>query len=263
MICLISGLTVGLQVSPSICRHLTAVWGKYVLPDSTIPEYDFSIFVMEESQLRVKCDTLNGSGFCFRPEGTDIPVLIRVNGRHADLYIADGRFAVCAVHYASMTVFSGKRLGVHGVTALVGDQLVLFSARSGVGKTTFTGILQREFGAAIINGDYAYLSLQPDGTVMFEPSPFCGSSGICRNHRLSLDRIVFLERGTPYAWQELAARDACGHLFNNCFIPAYDPIRKNQSIDLALSIVQNVPMCKYTFLSTTEAARQFVEKLFK
>ena len=84
---------------------------------------------------------------------------------------------------------------MHGVVVGVDGRAVLFTAPSGVGKTTHARLwLENIEGSFIINGDKPILRIA-GGTVTAYGTPWAGKEGINTNIGLPLSAIVFLDRG--------------------------------------------------------------------
>lgn len=167
------------------------------------------------------------------------------------------RVIYTGVHYAMMHSLAGQAIGFHGVTMLCGDQVIILSAPSGTGKTTLATLLEKHCGGLVINGDFALLHPDLKEGVIFEPTPFCGTSGRCANYRLRVNRIVFLEQGRGNAYRSLSPREGCTRLLSNCFVPEWDAERTSAVQETALKIIEHVPMGLYSFEPTQEAAELF------
>ncbi len=152
---------------------------------------------------------------------------------------------------------AGEAFGLHGVTVICQDKVIILSAPSGTGKSTLGNLLHQFCDAAIVNGDFALLTPEADGKLMFEPTPFCGTSGICHNYRLKVDRIVFLEQAKENTFSELAPRQALTRLLSNVFVPTWDGERALAVQQNALQAVKMVPMNVFAFEPTQEAAEMF------
>ena len=97
-------------------------------------------------------------------------------------------FNRAAIKYGIMLVHS---------SALVYDGgAYLFSADSGVGKSTHTKLWLKAFGdkVHIMNDDKPVVRLYDDHAVAFG-TPFDGGSGIAHNENYPLKAIIFVERG--------------------------------------------------------------------
>ena len=162
-----------------------------------------------------------------------------------------------ALQHAVMMACAESCVGVHGVTMIHGDQAIILSAPSGTGKTTLAGLLVNAYPSVVINGDFALLSLNEEDAVIFEPTPFCGSSGRCLNHRLRINRIVFLEQGAENDWQDLKAREGLARLMSNAFIPEWNQDFAGSIREKLVCIANSVSLSLFSFAPTTDAARMF------
>lgn len=93
-----------------------------------------------------------------------------------------------AINYGTMLIHS---------SALIYDGgAYLFSAKSGVGKSTHTKLWLKAFGdkVHIMNDDKPVVKLL-DGKAIAYGTPFDGGSGIALNEAYPLKAIIFIERG--------------------------------------------------------------------
>lgn len=208
---------------------------------------------LEGSKCQAVYSTAKTSIFALQYEDAESQITIKVN-RALDRYILLG------IQYGLMLALHRKCIGLHGVTLLCGGKIVILSAPSGTGKTTLARLLETYEDAIVINGDFALLSLSDEG-VIFEPTPFCGSSGRCLNHRLRVDRVVFLEQSRFNKWNELDDREAMVHFMSNTFIPNWD-------IEMQQAIQENIVRCisslkvnTFSFAPVRESAEVFSNHL--
>ena len=164
------------------------------------------------------------------------------------------------VQYGMMVALHEKYIGIHGVTLLCGNEIIILSAPSGTGKTTLAKLLEKYCDAIIINGDFALLSLEND-SVIFEPTPFCGTSGRSLNHRFRVNRIVFLGQARNNVWHELNSRDALVRFMSNSFIPTWDIYMQETVQGNIIKCISVLKMITYDFAPTQEAAEMFFELL--
>ena len=167
-----------------------------------------------------------------------------------------------AVQFGVMLALSRQCLGIHGVSLLCGNEVVILSAPSGTGKTTLAGLLEEHCGAIVLNGDFALLSLTEQGLI-FEPTPFCGSSGRCLNRRVRVNRIVFLAQAKENQWQSLRGREALVQLLSNSFLPYWDQPLQRPVEDLAMRVPGAVKTNRYAFAPVAEAATLFSQQLIR
>lgn len=109
---------------------------------------------------------------------------------------------------------------VHSASVLYRDQVWLFSAPAGTGKSTHAGLWQSSFGTPVLNGDLALLSMNGQGPV-FIPVPWCGTSGIALNETHRLGGIVFLKRGPVNSAAVLEPEDRPLRLANRLISPVW------------------------------------------
>ena len=96
------------------------------------------------------------------------------------------------MHYIAM---SHGRIVFHSSSVCANGCGVAFSADSGVGKSTHTGLWTEHIeGCYYINDDTPIISIS-DQKVMISGTPFAGTSGINTNVTVPLGAIVFVTRG--------------------------------------------------------------------
>ncbi len=85
---------------------------------------------------------------------------------------------------------------IHSSALIYDGGAYLFSARSGVGKSTHTKLWQKAFGEKVqlINDDKPVVRIYNDKVIAYG-TPFDGGSGIANNISAPLKAIVFIERG--------------------------------------------------------------------
>lgn len=188
----------------------------------------------------------------FEPTANTVVIYIR---RALDAFVRT------AVQYGMMIALHQTCIGLHGVTLQCDGQTVILSAPSGTGKTTLSHLLERYCGARAINGDFALLSLDKD-EVVFEPTPFCGTSKVCLNERLRVDRIIFLSQSEENVWKKLDGRHSIKNMLSNCFVPSFD-IELQQAVRMnVLRLLTKVKTNEFAFTPNSEAALFFLNKIF-
>lgn len=169
-----------------------------------------------------------------------------------DNYVRSG------ILYGALTAYSQHFVGLHGVTLSCRGRNVILSAPSGTGKTTLAGLLEKHCGARVINGDFALLTPEDEG-VMFEPTPFCGTSGVCLDERVRVDRIVFLEQSDKVCWKDLDGRVSAMKFLTNAFLPTYDRMLEQTVRENIFRMMPEVSISSFAFPPTGEAANTFAD----
>lgn len=157
------------------------------------------------------------------------------------------------LHYGLLVALISQCIGMHGVTLTVGNETVILSAPSGTGKTTLAKLLEQYHEAKIINGDFALISINDDG-VFFEPTPYCGSSGICVNRRVQVDRIIFLGQSKENRWQSLDFRSSLQKCLCNTFVPTWDGELQGAVQANVIKLLSHVKVNSFSFAPEKEAA---------
>lgn len=110
---------------------------------------------------------------------------------------------------------------VHSSSIIYNDKAVLFSARSGTGKTTHTNFWVKKYGVGILNGDIAMLSLE-DGKMYAYGLPWCGTSGQFMNRRVPLGAIVFLYRSSVNSASPISVSEGITSLLARTISPSFE-----------------------------------------
>lgn len=104
------------------------------------------------------------------------------------------------MHYIAMM---NGRLVLHSSAICCDGVGVAFSANSGVGKSTHTGLWKKYIpNTEYINDDTPIISIN-DGEVFISGTPFAGTSGINKNETVPLAAIFFIERAKENSAQRL------------------------------------------------------------
>lgn len=106
-------------------------------------------------------------------------------------------------------LFAWDTLVFHGSVVAVDGVAYLFTAKSGTGKSTHTGLWRRVFGerAIMVNDDKPFLRIT-EGGVLAWGSPWCGKHGLGMPICVPLKAICILERGTENVIRKIPAKDA-------------------------------------------------------
>lgn len=95
------------------------------------------------------------------------------------------------------------RLALHSSSVLYKDHIFLFSAYSGIGKSTHAGLWNTCFNVPILNGDLNLFGVKEGKPFVFG-TPWCGTSGICSKECYPLGGIFFLERDSKNYVENIA-----------------------------------------------------------
>lgn len=163
-------------------------------------------------------------------------------------------FYEAVMHYDGMVI--------HASTIVYDGRAVTFTAPSGTGKSTHTGLWKQYYpDTRIINDDMPTLRLV-DGVFHAFGTPWCGKSKINENVSAPLHALVFIERAEECSITELPPMDAFIRMMRELPISPF----KHQS-DLMMSMMNKLFSKVPAYLLKCNISRDAVEtvknKLFK
>lgn len=124
------------------------------------------------------------------------------------------------------------------------NQAILFSAPSGIGKTTQARLWEKYRGSRTVNGDRALLRIK-DGQWHAEGWPVCGTSGICRNEGLPLGAIVLLSQGTHDKVSFTKSSETFKLLYAQITVNSWQANAVRRTICLSEHLLQTVPVFQF------------------
>jgi hypothetical protein len=184
------------------------------------------------------------------PDGAEAVFYVRSSNEMEEL-----RFSLFhAIRHAFL--YLAQRLGLfvlHAVSVLYRDRIWLFSAPAGTGKSTHAKLWQSLFGAPVINGDLAMLSVSENGPVS-HPIPWCGTSGITVDETHPLGGVVFLRRGQDNSAVVLPAEARQLRLANRLISPVWTRAQLTDNLAFADTLSAQTVMWELTCTPEPEAA---------
>ena len=132
---------------------------------------------------------------------------------------------------------------MHGSAVAVGDRGWIFTAPSGVGKTTHTKLwLEHVPGSFVVNGDKPLIRFS-GGVFEVCGTPWAGKEGWNRNTSVRLSGIVFLSRGAENRIEKCYAVALLPQLLSQTYRPAQaDALKK--TLELLKTLCEEVPFYK-------------------
>lgn len=119
--------------------------------------------------------------------------------------------------YASLR----EALLMHASAVCVNDKAIVFTAASGVGKTTQAELWQKYRNATIINGDKVFLTKESEKIVAWG-SPWNGSSQYAENIGAEAAAIIVLEQAEENRIRKLQGMEMLEKLLPHVFFPNWD-----------------------------------------
>jgi hypothetical protein len=154
--------------------------------------------------------------------------------------------------YRQLLLFGGLRL--HASAVVVDGKAYLFTADSGVGKSTHTQLYLKEFGdrAFILNDDKPALRLENDGWFAYG-TPWSGKHDISVNGRFPVAGIAVLERGEENTIERFSGLDMVRAVIKQVNRPKAAEYRVKM-LELLDNLVTNVPIWRLRCNTNKEAA---------
>lgn len=161
--------------------------------------------------------------------------------------------------YAKLLAFDGFRL--HSSAVVVDEKAYLFTASSGTGKSTHTGLWLDLFGerAFILNDDKPALRLE-NGVWYAYGTPWSGKHNISRNERIPIAGIACLERGKENSIELYSGYDAVLSIMRQSNKPN-DMNCRIRLMELLDKLITQVPIWKLTCNMQKDAAKVAFEAM--
>ncbi len=105
---------------------------------------------------------------------------------------------------------------IHSSALVYNGKAYLFSAKSGVGKSTHTRLWKQAFGdkVKIINDDKPIVRIENNKCTVYG-TPFDGGSGIALNESAPLKAVIFLERGEENSIRKASQAEIIANLYSS------------------------------------------------
>ena len=110
---------------------------------------------------------------------------------------------------------------MHASAVCFNDKSIVFTAASGVGKTTQAELWQKYRNATVINGDKVFLTRESD-KILAWGSPWNGSSSYAENIGAEAAAIMILEQAEENSIRKLSGMEVLEKLLPHVFFPNWD-----------------------------------------
>lgn len=149
-------------------------------------------------------------------------------------------------------------LPLHATAINIDNEVILFSAPSGTGKSTHRRYWTEVYpNVEIINDDKPLLSFE-DNNIFVHGSPFSGEEHINVNKKVKLKAIVFLKQGTTNNIRRLSKDEKINELIRNTVTPKLDYLWDRVLLQIE-QIINKVPIVELDATNNYNA----VEAIYK
>lgn len=154
-----------------------------------------------------------------------------------------------------------RRLILHSSVVLHNGSAVLFSAPSGVGKSTQAALWQQRFGAELLNGDRCVIEQTQSGFVA-HGSPYSGSSEICKRKSAPIKGVFLLRQAPENRAEPLAPPDAFRRLFSQTVVNLWNTEQVQSLTEVLAALSADLPVYELACRPDNAAAELAERTLF-
>lgn len=147
----------------------------------------------------------------------------------------------------------------HSSAVMVDNEVYLFTAPSGTGKSTHTRLWREYFGekAVMINDDKPLLKFMEDG-IYACGTPWAGKHRLSNNIMGRIKGICILERSMNNRIERIDKREAFPMILNQTYRPD-DTLLMKKTLDLVMKIFEQIPIYRLECNISMEAVETAYE----
>ncbi|MBR5524783.1 MAG: hypothetical protein IKU51_05925 [Clostridia bacterium] len=272
------------------CAHrkeLEPTYAPYARQDGADPQMELTVTVPEEIPTpegevlsRVKAATVVRTPdgrlcrYGRKPDGTiffatrfdedyrRMEIALRADGSHPTMTNCENEYLLSGFAFQDrLTVLGGGVL--HASSLRWRGHGIAFSADSGTGKSTHTGLWRQRFGDQVImvNDDKPAIVFEGDRPILCG-TPWSGKHAINENVTAPLEAIVFIERGAENSIRRLDTVESYFRLAGQIPRPYYDEALGVRVVEFTERLLATVPIYCLTCNISIEAVETVVRAVF-
>ncbi len=198
----------------------------------------------------------------YTPDYAEVDIELFAERHHPVFSLTDYEYMYTGASFHNRLAMLGGGV-LHSSSIACKGQGIAFSAPSGTGKSTHTGLWKEAFGDAveIINDDKPAIWFDGD-QAMLCGTPWSGKTALNRNLTVPLRAIVFIERGEENIIRRLDTVDSMFHLTTQICRPYYDEALGIKMLDFTERVQANVPVYCLTCNISHEAVMTVFNEIF-
>lgn len=144
---------------------------------------------------------------------------------------------------------------LHCSVVKTGDQVMLLSGPSGIGKSTHADLWVKYKNAKVINGDRTLICKRNDQWMSLG-WPICGSSEICHNEDYPISRVVFLGQAKENQGRRLSYVEGIKHLISQTTANNWNADFVQKVWQIIEEMAADVPVYEYACNMEKEAVEE-------
>ena len=150
-------------------------------------------------------------------------------------------------------LLQNRGLLLHSSLVKYGENAIIFSGPSGVGKSTQADIWREYLGAEVLNGDRAALRKE-NGVWNAYGSPYAGTSEIYKNDFAPLKAVVILRQARENRFTRLTDGEAFRYIYPEISIHHWQKEFVSKATDICLEMLADIPVYMLECLPEKDAA---------
>ncbi len=194
---------------------------------------------------------------------TEAEILVPLDRAHPRLTLTDFEYMFTGLVFSDRLTYLGG-LVLHGSAMAFDGEGVVFSAPSGTGKSTHTGLWRERYGERVVmlNDDKPAIRFDDGGQPIVYGTPWSGKTELNTNTAAPLRGIVFLQRGETNDIRRLSMTEALLHMNRELALPYHDAALGEKLLDTAMQLLQSVPAYLMSCTISEEAVELVRTTLF-
>jgi len=163
----------------------------------------------------------------------------------------------------ALSILPSSGLVIHGSAIEHKGEAIIFSADSGIGKSTQSTLWKATFpeDVCLVNDDKPAILISQAKAMVFG-NPFSGKHHLDLNQSSPLKAIVFLKRGAGNAIRKLPPKESVSLLLNHTTRFDYGKHQMNDYLALIEQLIRHVPMFELSCTVSEEAVHITKEAIF-
>lgn len=191
---------------------------------------------------------------------------MRIDRKHKSTFVNVRPRSFCSktiLRAMELEHFIADNRGVLFHCAYIGinGKALIFTAPSGVGKSTQASLWCENRNAELVNGDRCALMVR-DTTTFACGVPYCGSSGVNHNRSLPVEAIVYLEQAPFTSAEKLSGIRAFKKIWEGICVNTWNPSDMSACVETVTCIAENVPVFLLRCTPDTSAVKE-LERVLK